>query len=215
MNNNDYKNEIFRMVEEQIINRGINDIELIHAFRIVPRHLFVPDNYQHLAYSDGPLPIGFGQTISQPYIVALMISQLDLTGNEQVLEIGTGCGYQSAILSHMVANVITMEIVPELAGRATKTMDQLGIKNVSVKTGDGSAGWKCATPYDAILISAAAPQVPTPLLEQLADGGRLILPVGKQGYQRLELWTYTNSEYKKATGIPVAFVPLLGMHGWK
>lgn len=210
-----YENDLLRMVDEQIINRGIIDERLIRAMQIVPRHLFVPESHQHLAYSDGPLPIGFGQTISQPYIVALMISELRLTGNEHVLEIGTGCGYQTAILSHLVEDVITIEIVPELAQRAVNSLDQLGLNNVSVLSRDGSTGWEFAAPYDAILISAAAPEVPIPLLHQLADGGRMILPVGIQGYQYLELWTYANSEYQKATGIPVAFVPLRGKYGWK
>lgn len=211
----DYENYLLRMVKEQIVNRGIVDERLIRAMQIVPRHLFVPESHQHLAYSDGPLPIGFGQTISQPYIVALMISELRLMGNEHVLEIGTGCGYQTAVLSQLVEDVITMEIVPALAQRAAKSLDQLGLNNVSVLSRDGSAGWEIAAPYDAILISAAAPEVPIPLLHQLAEGGRLILPVGIKGYQYLELWTYSNSEYQKTTGIPVAFVPLRGKYGWK
>jgi len=215
MVNNDFKNDHKRMVNEQIINRGISEKRLISALSDVPRHHFVPEGYKQLAYSDGPLPIGYGQTISQPYIVALMISELHLLGNEHVLEIGTGCGYQTAVLSQLVADVTSIEIIPELAKSAAQTINNLGIKNVNVIISDGSLGWIKKAPYDAILVSAAAPEVPRPLLEQLIDGGRLILPVGSRVYQQLEIWSRSSSGYKKATGIPVAFVPLLGKYGWK
>ena len=215
MENNDFFHNHLRMVDEQIIKRGISEKRLIDALMSVPRHHFVPDGSKHLAYTDGPLPIGFGQTISQPYIVALMISQLQLLGAEHVLEIGSGCGYQAAVLSHMVADVTSLEIIPELAMRATQTINSLGINNVNVIVSDGSVGWVKKAPYDAILVSAAAPQVPAPLLDQLAVGGGLILPVGSRGYQQLEIWRRSNTGFKKATGIAVAFVPLLGKHGWK
>ena len=203
------------MVDEQIIKRGISEPRLINALMSVPRHHFVPEDYKQLAYSDRPLPIGFGQTISQPYIVALMISELHLKGNENVLEIGTGCGYQTAVLSHMAGDVISIEIIPELARTAIQTIKTLGINNVNVIISDGSMGFIEKAPYDAILVSAAAPEVPSPLLEQLVDGGKLILPVGSRVFQRLEIWSCNNLDYHKATGIPVAFVPLLGKYGWK
>jgi len=215
MEYNDFNKDHLRMVDEQIIRRGISEKRLIDALIKVPRHHFVPDSYKHLAYSDGPLPIGFGQTISQPYIVALMISELHLLGNEHLLEIGTGCGYQAAVLAHMVADVTSIEIIPELAGNATQTINNLGIKNVNVIIGDGCLGWVQKSPYDAILVSAGAPEVPAPLLEQLSEGGRLILPVGGREIQQLEIWRCYKSDFKKATGIPVAFVPLIGKYGWK
>jgi len=215
MENHEFNNDHKRMVDEQIIDRGISDERLIHALINTPRHHFVPEAYKQLAYSDSPLPIGFGQTISQPYIVALMISELHLLGNEHVLEIGTGCGYQTAVLSQMVADVTSIEIIPELARGATQTINKLGIYNVSVIISDGSVGWQNKAPYDAILVSAAAPEVPHPLLEQLAVGGRLILPVGSRVFQQLEIWSRSTSGYQKASGIPVAFVPLLGKYGWK
>ncbi|OGN72965.1 MAG: protein-L-isoaspartate O-methyltransferase [Chloroflexi bacterium GWB2_49_20] len=215
MKKDNFENDLKDMLDNQIVKRGISDERLIHAIQAVPRHLFVPDDYKPQAYNDGPLPIGFGQTISQPYIVALMVSELHLKGLEHVLEIGTGCGYQAAILSHLAADVITLEIIPDLAERATQTLNHLGIKNVSVVTGDGSMGWVNGAPYNAILISAATPGVPPPLLEQLAEGGRLILPVGSHGFQRLEIWSYCDSIFRVETSIPVSFVPLRGKHGWK
>jgi protein-L-isoaspartate(D-aspartate) O-methyltransferase len=215
MNDNELNNALKNMVDEQIVDRGISEKRLINALLSVLRHQFIPDAHKQLAYSDQPLPIGFGQTISQPYIVALMISELKLMGNEHILEIGTGCGYQTAVLAQMVADVISIEIIPELARSATQTISQQGIKNVRVIISDGSVGWSKSAPYDAILVSAAAPEVPRPLLEQLAEGGRLILPVGSRVFQQLEIWSCRNSTYHKATGIPVAFVPLLGKYGWK
>lgn len=203
------------MVDEQIIERGISEKRLIDAFINVPRHHFVSEEYQQFAYSDRPLPIGFGQTISQPYIVALMISELHLVGNEHVLEIGTGCGYQTALLSHMVAYVTSLEIIPKLAMNAIQSIEKLGINNVNVIVGDGSMGWIQNAPYDAILVSASAPKVPRPLLEQLNDKGRMILPVGSKDYQELEIWSRLKSGFKKTTGIPVVFVPLHGKFGWK
>jgi len=214
MDTNDFNIDLKRMVEEQIIDRGISDNRLINAMLTVPRHYFVPEAYQHLAYSDGPLPIGFGQTISQPYIVALMISELTLMGHEHVLEIGTGCGYQTAVLSKMVKDVTSIEIIPELSRSATHAIEKLGIKNVITMIGDGSIGWRKGAPYNSILVSAAAPKVPLPLLEQLAENGRLILPVGTKGFQYLEIWTCSDATFHNETGIPVAFVPLHGKYGW-
>jgi protein-L-isoaspartate(D-aspartate) O-methyltransferase len=204
-----------RMLNEQIIKRGITDKKLIGAFESVPRHLFLQDDYKHLAYEDCPLPIGFGQTISQPYIVAFMISELHLTGSEHVLEVGTGCGYQAAILSHLVGDVITIEIIPELVQLSTRIINGLKLPNISIVTGDGSMGWTRAAPFDVIIVSAAAPVVPKNLLEQLAEGGRLIIPIGNIGVQHLEIWSYSKSDYHKLISIPVTFVPLRGKHGWQ
>jgi len=214
MMKNEYEVENNRMIVEQIIRRGITEERLISAIRSVPRHLFVLDDYRKFAYSDSPLSIGFGQTISQPYIVALMISELHLNGTEKVLEVGTGCGYQAAILANMAEKIITMELIPELAERASQTLKLLGLMKVQVITGDGSVGWPTGAPYDAIVVSAAAPKVPDPLLEQLGKSGRLILPVGEWGMQQLEIWTRTNTEISRDVSIPVAFVPLRGKHGW-
>lgn len=166
-----------QMVITQIARRGIEDERLLEAFRRVPRHLFVPPEYREWAYSDGPLPIGRGQTISQPYIVALMISLLHLRGDERVLEIGTGSGYQAALLACLAQEVHTIEYIPELAQEATARLKALGFENVHCHVGDGSLGWPEAAPYHGILVSAAAPQVPAPLLEQLAEDARLVIPV--------------------------------------
>lgn len=215
MENNDFIIQHRRMVTEQIIKRGITEEKLIQAVYKVPRHSFVPEEYKSFSYSDSPLPIGFGQTISQPYIVALMISELQLTGDEHILEIGTGCGYQTAILSHLVSEVISLEIIPELAERAKLSIASLQIKNVKILISDGSMGWIEDAPYDAIIVSAAARVVPEPLLEQLADGGRLVMPVGSRSFQQLEVWKRYRSSFTKTTGIPVAFVPLVGKFGFK
>jgi protein-L-isoaspartate(D-aspartate) O-methyltransferase len=203
------------MVERQLRGRGISDRRVLEAFETVPRHLFVPEEYRHLAYEDGPLPIGFSQTISQPFIVAYMTQLLDLTGNERVLEVGTGSGYQAAILSALTAEVHTIELIPALAERARKTLEQLGVTNVSIHIGDGSLGWEEAAPYDAILVTAAGPRVPPPLLKQLADGGRMVLPVGERGAQVLELWRREGEKFTHETLLPVAFVPLRGREGLK
>lgn len=213
--NIDYDLELKQMIEDQIIRRGISDNRVLQAILSVPRHLFVTEDYQNLAYADGPLPIGFGQTISQPYIVALMISELHLKGSEKVLEIGTGCGYQVAILAHMVKQVVTIEIIPGLAERAEQTIKRLKLMNVKMICGDGSLGSHTDAPFDAILISAAAPKVPQPLLDQLNEGGRLILPVGSRGFQQLEIWTRKENNFSSEVSIPVAFVPLRGKHGWQ
>jgi len=204
-----------RMVETQLLPRGIHDPQVIEAFRQVPRHWFVPLEYQQWAYADSPQPIGHEQTISQPYIVALMSEALALTGAERVLEVGTGSGYQAAILARLAAEVHTIEIVPELAERARQTLAELGLENVHVHSGDGSTGWPAAAPYDAILVAAAAPQVPQPLLEQLTEGGRLVLPVGARGFQQLELWRRVRDGFEHEAILPVAFVLLRGQHGWR
>lgn len=211
---NDYAAERRQMVREQIARRGLSEARLLAAFEAVPRHLFVPDDHRHLAYADGPLPIGWGQTISQPYIVALMTSLLELQGDERVLEVGTGSGYQAAILSRLAAEVHTVEWVPELGAGAEKLLKELGLNNIHCHIGDGSLGWPEAAPYDGILVAAAAPGVPQPLLDELRDGGRLVIPVGGSGYQMMQVWTKRGdqSDFREVT--PVAFVPLRGKHGW-
>ena len=203
------------MVGNQLEFRGLRDSRLLAAFRSVPRHLFVPGEYRHYAYDDGPLPIGFGQTISQPYIVALMTNLLELDGPERVLEVGTGSGYQAAILSHLAADVHTVELIPNLFVQAEKLLNELGYQNVHCHLADGSLGWLAAAPYEGILVTAAAPSVPRELLDQLADGGRLVLPVGDRNYQELEIWRKKHGECNKRSSIGVAFVPLRGERGWK
>ncbi len=204
-----------QMVLEQIAARGIRDARVLAAMETVPRHLFLPPEEQAYAYSDGPLPIGHGQTISQPYIVALMTELLALQGQERVLEVGTGSGYQAAILGKLAAEVHTVEIIPELAQGAQEILKNLGLTNVWVHIGDGSLGWSPAAPYHGILVAAAAPDVPQPLLEQLADGGRLVIPIGGRGFQELQLWQRHGKRYRQERNISVAFVPLRGEHGWK
>jgi protein-L-isoaspartate(D-aspartate) O-methyltransferase len=204
-----------RMVSEQIAARGVRDPRLLAAMESVPRHCFVPDESLEWAYSDAPLPIGWSQSISQPYIVGLMTELLQLRGTERVLEVGTGSGYQAAVLGRMAAEVHTVEILPDLARRAAARLKHLGYANVHVHTGDGSLGWPAAAPYSGILVAASAPSVPKPLLEQLAEGGRMILPVGGRGFQELEVWQRQGKEFEHEPHIPVAFVLLRGKHGWK
>lgn len=204
-----------RMVSDQLVWRGIKDKRVLEAMRQTPRHLFVPADYQHLAYTDGPLPIGKGQTISQPYIVALMTECLKLKGEEKVLEIGTGSGYQAAVLALLAKEVHTMERHALLAETAGKVFEKLALTNIQVHIGDGSLGLPAFFPYEAILVTAAAPRVPKPLLDQLADGGRLVLPVGSRGSQVLECWQRLGTKFENHSILPVAFVPLRGEHGWK
>lgn len=213
--NEHYIAERQRMVEEQLITRDIYSPSVLDAFRSVPRHRFVPLDHRHLAYADGPLPIGQGQTISQPYIVALMTQLLGLKGDEIVLEIGTGSGYQAAILSCLAREVHSIERHAPLADSASEILVELGFENVYVHVGDGTLGWPECAPYDGILITAAAPNVPQPLLDQLVDGGRLVVPVGGRGAQFLECWFRLGSEYRCDQIAPVAFVPLVGEHGWE
>lgn len=203
-----------QMVKEQIEVRGIHDQHLLNALRSVPRHRFVPPKYHLRAYEDTPLPIGLGQTISQPYMVAVMTDLLALTGNEKVLEIGTGCGYQAAVLSQLASTVETVEFIPTLAAQAAGLLTELGYDNVHVHTGDGAAGWPASAPYDGILVTAAAPAVPDTLLAQLAEGGRLVVPVGGKGVQSLQIWTHTKERFENKTLFQVSFVPLRGAAGW-
>ena len=210
-----YTQERLRMVVEQIQARHIYDERVLEAMRKVPRHRFVPPEHWHLAYADCPLPIGQNQTISQPYIVSLMTELLLLGGNEVILEIGTGSGYQAAILSLLAREVYTIERHQHLATQAAEVLAELGLTNVHVHVGDGSLGWPEHAPYDGVIATAAAPRVPKPLLEQLADGGRLVIPVGGRGGQYLERWLRQGEKFKHEQGVPVAFVPLLGEYGWQ
>jgi protein-L-isoaspartate(D-aspartate) O-methyltransferase len=214
MADKDFSVERQRMVVGQLKSRGIHDPRVLEALYEVPRHLFCPENDRTWAYGDHPQPIGFNQTISQPYVVALMTERLQLTGTERVLEVGTGSGYQAAILSILAAEVHTIEIIPELAESSRGPIELLKISNVHFHVGDGSLGLPEAAPYDGIIVTAAAPEVPRPLLDQLNDGGRLILPVGSRGYQQLELWQRNGNSYNSHVIIPVAFVPLQGKFGW-
>jgi protein-L-isoaspartate(D-aspartate) O-methyltransferase len=204
-----------RMVREQIKSRGIHDARVLEAMCLVPRHCFVPSDYRHLAYADGPLPIGQGQTISQPYIVALMTELLALKGDEAVLEVGTGSGYQAAVLAHLAREVHTIERHPVPAEQSRRVLAGLGMTNVFVHLGDGSLGLPDQAPYQAIIVTAGAPHVPRPLLEQLDDGGHLVLPVGSLGGQILELWQRHGIDYDHEAIAPVAFVPLRGQYGWE
>jgi protein-L-isoaspartate(D-aspartate) O-methyltransferase len=202
------------MVESQIRRRGVTQEQVLRAISAVPRHEFVPPSWIHQAYADEPLPIGYGQTISQPYIVAAMVASLELAGSENVLEVGTGCGYQAAVLSLLAREVHSVEILPELADPAAERLQRLGYRNVHVHCGDGTLGWPESSPYDAILISAAAPAVPEPLLQQLADGGRLIAPVGSEDKQELQLITKREGRLIVSKSGPCRFVRLMGRHGW-
>jgi protein-L-isoaspartate(D-aspartate) O-methyltransferase len=203
------------MVRNQIERRRIRDARLLTVMRRVPRHLFVPPPLRDHAYEDGPLPIGLGQTISQPYMVAAMTDLLALNGGEIVLEIGTGSGYQAAILAEMARAVHSVEIHSHLAAIAQAVLDVLGYRNVSIHTGDGTLGWPPAAPYQAILVTAAAPDIPNPLIDQLDDGGRLVIPVGGPHGQDLELWRKKDGRIYRETLFPVAFVPLRGRFGWQ
>jgi protein-L-isoaspartate(D-aspartate) O-methyltransferase len=210
-----YANLRNRMVNEQIISRGISDRRLLDALSELPRHWFVPEEYANIAYSDSPLPIGRGQTISQPYIVALMTELLLLQGDENVLEVGTGSGYQAALLASLSRQVHTIERHTTLAENAEKALIRLGLTNVTVHVGDGSLGLPDNAPFQAIMITAAAPRVPQPLYDQLDEGGRLVLPEGGAGGQMLDRWFKQDGELVQEHITPVAFVPLRGQHGWK
>lgn len=205
----------WRMVEEQIIQRGIRDPRVLKAVREVPRHVFVPDKNPQWAYIDAPIPVGWGQTISQPYIVALMSETLGLRGEERVLEIGTGSGYQAAILSHLAKHVCSIERIDGLARGAKDTLEELGITNVEVVHGNGSIGLPEEAPYDAIIVTAAAPDVPKPLIDQLADRGRLVLPVGERDTQTLTKITKTGHTTRREDLGMCVFVPLIGSAGWE
>ncbi|HEY7446774.1 MAG TPA: protein-L-isoaspartate(D-aspartate) O-methyltransferase [Vicinamibacterales bacterium] len=196
------------MVDDQIQGRGITDQRVLAAMRSVPRERFVPANVSTEAYADHPLPIGFGQTISQPYIVAYMSEALQISKSSKVLEIGTGSGYQAAVLGELAGDVYSIEIVPQLAERARQTLSALGYKNIRVRTGDGYLGWPEQAPFDRIMVTAAPDHVPQPLIDQLATGGRLVIPVGR-AEQDLLLITRTPQGVVQQRTIPVRFVPLV------
>ncbi len=197
------------MVDSQIRLRGISDTAVLKAMLTVERHLFVPRYYRPYSYTDGPLPIGEDQTISQPYIVALMTELLDLDSTEKVLEIGTGSGYQAAVLAEIADSVFTIEIIPELAEQSEKLLTELGYTNITVRCGDGFVGWEEHAPFDGIIVTCAPVEIPEPLLTQLAEGGRLVIPVGEM-WQELILVTKTNGKTQKESIIPVRFVPMTG-----
>ena len=201
-----------KMVKEQIENRGITDKRVLEALRKVKRHLFVPAYLQNAAYDDRPLPIGHAQTISQPYIVAYMTEAAKVGPNDRVLEIGTGSGYQAAVLAEMAKEVYTIEILQPLAESAGRLLKELGYKNLKVKWGDGYQGWKEYAPFDAIIVTAAPSEIPGELVKQLKTGGRMVIPIGSF-FQDLYLLTKTNSGYKKETLLPVRFVPMVHPSG--
>jgi protein-L-isoaspartate(D-aspartate) O-methyltransferase len=203
------------MVESQLRRRGVTDTAVLSAMDRVPRHEFVPPEFRHRAYEDAPLPIAEGQTISQPYIVAAMTAALHLEGNERVLEVGTGCGYQAAVLACVAKEVFSIEYHADLATAAAVRLDRLGYANVHVHCGDGTRGLPDFAPFDAILVAAAAPAVPMPLLQQLGQNGRVIIPVGDVENQELQLIARTKDAFRTTILEPCRFVPLLGAYGWK
>lgn len=207
--------ERIAMVETQVGARGVRNPRVLAAMRKVPRHLFVPALYQGAAYRDSPLPIGQGQTISQPYIVGLMTELLEVSPGDRVLEIGAGSGYQAALLAELGALVITIERLPEVAGLARENLQRAGVAGVQVIVGDGTEGYPQKAPYKAILITAATPEVPEPLLSQLDEGGRLVAPVGSRDIQELVRLEKSGGHITRSTYGGVVFVPLLGRHGWE
>jgi len=204
-----------RRLVEIIRTKGITDLAVLRAFEMTPRHSFVPTGLRHRAYEDTPLPIGSGQTISQPSLHAKYLELLRLTGKEKVLEIGTGSGYQTVLLAHLVAQVFSIERIGAVMEQAKQNIDRAAVRNVSLLLGDGTVGWREYAKYDAILVSAASPKVPDPLVEQLAEGGRLLIPLGGKDEQELVMFTRQGTELHKEAIVPVRFVPLLGTHGWK
>jgi len=204
-----------RRLVELLREKGIRDLAVLHAFDLTPRHAFVPTGVRHRAYEDAPLPIGSGQTISQPSIHARYLELLALKGSERVLEIGTGSGYQTVLLSHLVAQVFTIERIPALYTMSREAIGRAGAKNVSMLLGDGTVGWREYAPYNAILVSAGGPSIPQPLVEQLAEGGRMLVPVGPKEEQTLTLVVKHGSAIETTDVAPVRFVPLYGTHGWE
>jgi protein-L-isoaspartate(D-aspartate) O-methyltransferase len=200
---------------EILQRKGIRDLAVLRAIRMVPRHLFVPESVRHRAYDDAALPIGSGQTISQPYVQAKYLELIGLTGQEKVLEIGTGSGYQTALLSLVTSMVFSVERVPALAQSARSALSAAGIRNVTILVGDGTLGWRPFAPYDAILVSAASPEVPAPLVDQLAVGGRMVIPLGDRASQVLTLVERRADGVRTSTIADVRFVPLVGEFGFR
>ncbi|HYW32820.1 MAG TPA: protein-L-isoaspartate(D-aspartate) O-methyltransferase [Gemmatimonas sp.] len=203
-----------RRLVESLQDKGIRDLAVLRAIDQVPRHLFVPPDVRHRAYEDSALPIGSGQTISQPYVHARAIEQLMLTGREKVLEIGTGSAYQTALLSQLADQVFSIERYAALLDRARTLLSQAQVRNVSVSLGDGTLGWREYAPYDAIVVSAGAPHVPPALESQLAEGGRLLIPIGDRDEQMLTLFVKRGDRMDRRDIVPVRFVPLIGAGGW-
>lgn len=204
-----------RRLVDTIRSKGIVDPAVLRAFEMTPRHAFVPTGLYHRAYDDAPLPIGSGQTISQPSIHAKYLELLSLKGHERVLEIGTGSGYQTVLLAHLAAQVFSIERIGPVLEQGKANIQRAGAKNVSLLLGDGTVGWRAHAPYDAILVSAASPKVPEPLIEQLAEGGKLVIPVGGKDEQELVMFTKRGTELIRESVLPVRFVPLVGTHGWR
>jgi protein-L-isoaspartate(D-aspartate) O-methyltransferase len=203
-----------RQLIETLRDRGINDLEVLRVFDLVPRHLFVPESVQHRAYDDTPVPIGYGQTASQPSLQALYMQILKLKPTDRVLEIGTGSGYQTALLAHLARHVYSVERLRELSARARTVLDSLRFANIALLVGDGTIGWSRYAPYQAILVSAASPGVPQALLDQLAEGGRMLIPVGDRSEQVLTLFEKTGDQVRREDITACTFVPLLGRFGW-
>ena len=212
----DYTISRRRMVEEQVVARGVTDPRVIEAMLKVPRHKFVEDALAGKSYQDAPLPIGEKQTISQPYMVAVMSEALMLNGSETVLEVGTGSGYQAAVLALLADRVFSLERIPSLARGARKALDNSGFSKVNIRLADGTLGWKQMAPFDAIVVTAGAPEVPQEYLAQLAVGGRLVIPVGdRQDQVLMRITRVSDDEYKEEQMLGCRFVPLIGSHGWK
>jgi protein-L-isoaspartate(D-aspartate) O-methyltransferase len=199
---------------ETLREKGIRDLSVLRAIEMTPRHAFIPTGLRHRAYEDAPLPIGNGQTISQPWVHARYLEVLALTGKERVLEVGTGSGYQTVLLAHLAAQVFSIERIPALFNMAREAIQRSGVRNVNLLLGDGSVGWREYSPYDAILVGAGAPAIPQPLVEQLAEGGRLLIPIGDRDEQKLMLVQRKSGETQQTEIAAVRFVPLLGSHGW-
>jgi protein-L-isoaspartate(D-aspartate) O-methyltransferase len=200
---------------ETLQAKGIHDLGVLRAVSAVPRHRFVPESVRHRAYEDAALPIGGGQTISQPWVQARYLEVLELTGREKVLEVGTGSGYQTALLAEVADRVFSVERVSELAREALRVLQDLGIRNVSIMVGDGTLGWRPYAPFDAILVAAASPETPAPLLDQLAEGGRLVIPIGDRERQVLTVIRREGGAFHTTTLGDVRFVPLIGEHGFR
>jgi protein-L-isoaspartate(D-aspartate) O-methyltransferase len=203
-----------RQLIETIRERGIDDLEVLRVFDLVQRHIFLPDAVQHRAYEDAPLPIGFGQTASQPSLQALYMQVLKLQPTDRVLEVGTGTGYQTALLAHLAQHVYSVERLRELSVRARQLLDSLRLTNVALLVGDGTIGWSRYAPYNAILVAAAAPDVPQALLDQLAPGGRLLIPIGDRNEQTLTLFVREDDGFRREAITACTFVPLVGRFGW-
>lgn len=203
------------MADTQLVPRGIRDKAVLNAMRTVPRHLFVDESTRYRTYDDMALPIGEGQTISQPYMVAVMTELLGLTGKEKVLEIGTGSGYQAAVLAHLAKEVFTIERIASLAEKAEQRFRDLAYFNIHVKIGDGTLGWPEKAPFDGIIITAGSPKIPDPLKEQVSENGIIVIPVGSRYSQQLLRIKKTKSGFEEEYHTPCVFVPLIGEHGWK